>query len=74
NGNRYALEKADFAIISHSAMAEAIAVEQILQNKKPKLDEKIGKVYELEKSEFEEVVRESMRSRVKLRGIVGNLG
>ncbi len=74
NGNKYALEKADFAIVSHSAMAEAMVVEQILKGKKPKLDEKIGKVYEIEKSDFDEVLRESMRSRVELRGIVGSLG
>lgn len=74
NGNKYALEKADFAIVSHSAMAEAIVVEQILEGKKPKLDKKIGRVYEIEKSDFDEILRESMRSRVELRGIVGNLG
>lgn len=74
NGNKYALEKADFAIISNSAMAEAIVVEQILRGKKPRLNRKIGKVYELEKSDFEKVLRESMRSRVKLRSAAGSLG
>lgn len=74
NGNRYALEKADLAIVSTSALAQAIVIEQILRGKKPKIDEKIGKVYELEKSDFNEVLRESMKSRVRLRGSVGSLG
>lgn len=74
NGNRYALKKADFAIVSRSALAEAIVVEQILRGEKPRLDRKIGKVYEIENSDFEKVLRESMRTRVKLRGVVGDLG
>lgn len=74
NGNRYALEKADFAIVAHSAMSQALVIEQIFHGKKPRLDEKIGKVYEVEKSDFEEVVRESMKSRAELRGVVGSLG
>lgn len=74
NGNRYALEKADIAIVSQTALAQAVVIDQILNGKKPKISPKIGKVFEIKNSNFEKIVNESMKIRIKLRGIVGILG
>lgn len=74
NGNKYAIEKADFAVISYTAKAHAILVEEILKGRVPKLEKKIGKVFKVSESKLDEIVRESMKIRVKLRGLAGSLG
>jgi len=80
NGNRYALEKADLAIVSDSALSIAIVAEKLLKSGM-KLDlvasqkyPRGTKVYILENSDFETVLENSMRMRVKLRGAAGRLG
>lgn len=80
NGNKYALEKADLAIVSPSAMSTAIVVRTLLNsgmNLKQLNSQKYPrgtKVYIMSDSDFEEVLEKSMRMRVKLRGSAGSLG
>uniref|UniRef100_A0A7J2THT5 HAD family hydrolase n=1 Tax=Archaeoglobus fulgidus TaxID=2234 RepID=A0A7J2THT5_ARCFL len=74
NGNRYAIERADFAIVSRTALAEAIAVEKILKGREPKIGPRFGKIFRVTESNMEKIIRESMKMRVKLRGLAGSLG
>ncbi|MCS7144231.1 MAG: hypothetical protein NZ879_04345 [Archaeoglobaceae archaeon] len=80
NGNKYALEKADVCIVSPSAMSTAIVVETLLKsgmNLNPLKSQKYPKgtkIYIMSDSDFEVVLEESMRMRVRLRGSAGSLG
>lgn len=80
NGNKYALEKADVAIVSPSAMSTAIVVKTLLKggmNLKLLGSQRFPrgtKVYIMSESDFKEVLENSMRMRVKLRGSAGSLG
>ncbi|MEM4155613.1 MAG: hypothetical protein QXQ38_02675 [Archaeoglobaceae archaeon] len=80
NGNKYALEKADIAIVSRSAMSTAVVAKILLDGKmnlealRSQRDLGGAKVYIMNESDFEDVLESSMRMRVKLRGSVGSLG
>lgn len=80
NGNKYALEKADVAIVSQSAMSTAMVVKTLLNggmNLKLLKSQKYPrgtKVYIMSDSDFEEVLENSMRMRVRLRSSAGSLG
>ncbi|MDK2875798.1 MAG: hypothetical protein PWQ22_208 [Archaeoglobaceae archaeon] len=80
NGNRYALEKADLAIVSNTALSTAIVTETLLKGGmdlslvKAQKYPMGTKVYIMEESDFEIVLENSMRMRVKLRGSAGSLG
>ncbi len=77
NGNAYAIEHASIAIVSESAMAEAVVVttlherglKAVKELRLPKTE-----IFIIEESDFEEVVEKSSRMRVKLRGCAGSLG
>ena len=82
NGNEYALKHADIAIISTTAMSEALVVKLLLRHGKeaidslPDLAKKIPEteIYIMEDSDFDEVLEKSKRNRVRLRGLAGELG
>ncbi|MEM4616885.1 MAG: hypothetical protein QXY19_07780 [Archaeoglobaceae archaeon] len=80
NGNKYALEEADVAIVSQSAMSTAIVVKTLLNggiNLKLLKSQKYPtgtKVYIMSDSDFEDVLEKSMRTRVRLRRSAGTLG
>lgn len=89
NGNKYALENADIAIVSDSAIAEAVVIYVLnkygvnaLKDLNQRIPEELKeiykksntKVYLLENSDFEMVLKESQNMRVKLRGSAGMLG
>jgi predicted HAD superfamily phosphohydrolase len=80
NGNRYALEGADVAIVSRSANATAIVAETLLKGgMKPELLKSLKyprgtRVYIMDEADFDTVLEMSMRMRVKLRGSAGSLG
>lgn len=78
NGNKYALEKADLAIISNSAMAEALVVRELLKSGNYRALKSFrcrnAQIFLLEEADFEKVLRASMKMRVKLRSAAGKLG
>jgi len=74
NGNRYAIEKADYAIVSSTALSEAVVIEKIFSGKKLEIEPRLGKLFKISESNMEKVVKESMKMRVKLRGLAGTLG
>jgi len=76
NGNEYALRHADVAIVSPTAMSEAIVVEMLLERGSIENFPEIEgtEIYIMEKSDFEEVLEKSKRMRVRLRGLAGELG
>lgn len=82
NGNEYALKHADIAIVSPTAMSEAIVVEHLLNRGKeaisslPDLSKSLPEteIYIMADSDFEEVLEKSRRMRVRLRGLAGKLG
>ncbi|TDA28204.1 MAG: hypothetical protein DSO01_01310 [Archaeoglobi archaeon] len=74
NGNRYAIEKADYAIVSSTALSEAVVIEKIFSGKKLEIEPRLGKIFKISESNMEKVVKESMKMRVKLRGSAGTLG
>ncbi len=89
NGNEYALKHADIAIVSETAFAEVACVEAVLRGgveALKKLDNYVSdaimerlsgrrfKVYILDECDLEEVLRESKKMRVFLRGAAGELG
>lgn len=78
NGNKYALEKADLAIVSDSAIAEALVVKELLKSRNYKRLKSFhchrAQIFLLEEADFEKVLRASMRMRVKLRNAAGKLG
>lgn len=80
NGNKYALEKADVAIVSSSAMSISIVVRTLLKEEmnlnllKSQKYPKGAKIYIMSESDFESVLEKSMKMRVKLRGSAGSLG
>lgn len=90
NGNKYAIEHADVAIISNSAVAEAVVV-YLVMKKGVKAVRNINhteipaaireefrrsntEIYIVDESIAEEITEISMRMRVKLRGEAGLLG
>ncbi|MCS7122276.1 MAG: hypothetical protein NZ895_06755 [Archaeoglobaceae archaeon] len=76
NGNEYALKHADIAIISESALSEALVIKKLIETKKVEslADIKIpGEIYFLEKCDFEKVLRKSKKMRVKIRSKAGEL-
>lgn len=80
NGNKYALEKADIAIVSRSAISTAIVVKTLLNgnmNIRLLTSQKYPKgtkVYIMSESDLKEVLEDSMRMRIRLRGSAGKLG
>jgi len=80
NGNKYALEEADVAIVSNSAMSTAIVAETLLKGEmnlgllKSRDYPRGTRVYIMSEADFDKVLERSMRMRVKLRGLAGSLG
>lgn len=77
NGNEYALKHADLAVISESALSEALVVKKLIETKDLRSVLKInvpGEVYILEECDFDEVLRRSKKMRVKVRSKAGELG
>ncbi len=88
NGNEYALKHADVAIISNSAVSEAIVIYALMKGAEvEKLEEfeipsEFGKllagveveIFLLDSCDKSEVVKKSKRMRVRLRGEAGLLG
>lgn len=80
NGNRYALEKADLAIVSNSALSTAIVANALLRGGmdlslvRDERYPKGTKIYIMEESDFEIVLENSIRMRTRLRGSAGSLG
>ncbi len=79
NGNRYALEKANLAVVSDTALATAVAVYVYASDGIEGVKEMCGSdgfywLPELSEEEFEDVVRKSENQRKKVRGDAGKLG
>ncbi len=80
NGNEYALKHADIAIISSTAMSEAIVIERLNRERTVNSLTELGRevpeteIYIMANSDFEEVLEKSKRMRVRLRGLAGELG
>ena len=77
NGNRYALEEAEFAVISETAKPIKIIAKYFLEGGKEKVLKRRYELPELRKiseNNFEEIVGKSEKMRQKVRGCVGKLG
>ncbi len=88
NGNRYAIEHADIAVVSDSAVSEAAVVflikvfgidkvkrfENLPEKLKKLLDRTNTEIFIVREHDVDEVVAKSQKMRVKLRGEAGKLG
>ena len=77
NGNEFALSNSTLAIIAESALGEVDVVNRCLENDlnwiKDIANVTGGKVYRLDRANFEDVLKESKAMRAKLRGLAGYL-
>ncbi|MET1124988.1 MAG: hypothetical protein ABWW66_07000 [Archaeoglobaceae archaeon] len=78
NGNEYAVRHADVAVISSSAIDEALVVKRLLEARSlsalKDLKLRYGELYVLNDENVEEVTRRSKKMRVMLRSDAGELG
>jgi len=77
NGNEFALSNSNLAIIAESALGEVEVINRCLKNGLNWIDDVAnvtgGKVYRLDKANFEDILKESKAMRAKLRGLAGYL-